>query len=165
MVQINWASIRTDYIQGTECNGRHVFPSYRWLAIENRVSYTTVARHGHAENWPSERNQFAIKLRSLRDAKRAEALAEEAAELDRLCLAAAKRQIRIIRAMLADAVEIDKQGRPIFRISPKDLNSLARALRESQEVGRLAIGQPLSADQVRPEESGGVSGLLTAVKR
>jgi hypothetical protein len=135
--KIPWEQIRLEYVQGVERDGQRVYPGQRELAEQYGINTSTIGRRAKRENWTAQRDIFASKLQAASKQRTIEAIADDASEFNLLTFQAAQ--------LLSQHIVQHMQTKP----SPSEAQQLASALRQAQQVGRLALGETTDEQGVR----------------
>ena len=172
----DWDALRVQFIEGID-NGKDEkeFVNLKELAVRSQVPYDRVRERAAIESWYENRQGYQLRLAKQRQAKRITELSKESLDFDSSNVKLAKMGIGIVTARMGEiARDIQEQNRRRedalklqaagFQIDPQDLLSaidskeldmLARAAQQWQQVGQKALG----TDVVRHEVSGQIENL------
>lgn len=143
---IDWPAIRLEYVNGSM--------TYAELAERHALKAGTVRQRGNREGWEEQRNAVTRHVTQAAQGELTETRIDELREFNSadLKLARAIRE-NAVRLLEAGATIDEATGEPV-PLSPRDLNSIAKAAESAQKVGRLALG--VSTDNLG---HGGPNGL------
>jgi hypothetical protein len=135
--KIPWEQIRLEYVQGVERDGQRVYPTQRELAAQYNIATSVIGRKAKRDSWTAQRDIFVSKLGAQSEQKTIEAISDDASEFNLLTFQAAQ--------LLSQHIVQHMQTKP----SPSEAQQLASALRQAQQVGRLALGETTDEQGVR----------------
>lgn len=145
------AKIRDLYVQGAEGpNGALSYPTIEGMATKFNVAEMTLHRRSRENGWKEQREEWAQDLQQERDKKKRQELVNKAVDFDSLNLKIAMSiQAQIVDVLnLAQKKTEERRGDPEYDVdgtyrflSLSGINSLSSALAQTQQVGRLALGQ------------------------
>lgn len=132
MARHNWDEIKKEYVEGTNVDGKLVYPSQGDLSNKYGIDPATIGRKASKDQWLLQREIFVSKVQDKRQQKKAEAISDEGSKFDLECFNAAK-------------IGIEKLSRAnIFTVD--DLNKVSAALKNFQAVGKASLGDKGTSD-------------------
>lgn len=138
-----WDVIRAEYVEGqVRPDGSIAWPSHADLSEKYGASRSTISRRAMAEKWLDLRADHSRRVDELRSIKRAELVADRAAQFDTDVLKAASQGVRHILGHFMVVQERFKASRGREPMEPNLLEQLSRALERFHRIGRLAMGEP-----------------------
>lgn len=156
MAKHDWPTIRREYVEGFDKDGRIHRPSLREIAARHGVDATMVRHRARAEGWSKARHNFDSKAAQARETARVRVLAAEGAAFDRRMLRVAGGLVDLVeRAREAVAATDDA-------IDHLELARLCQAARHAQVIAKIALGEAPGGDDL-PALPG--SGALAATVR
>lgn len=133
-IRIKWDEIKKEYIEA------EIQPTLQELSEKHNCSFSALSKKASKEKWQEQRKAFWKKIEELRKEKKSEIMAAEAAELDFKSLELAKLGMQKVEEKLNSDI---KAG---------ELYKLSQALRNFQEVGRLALGENVNEEIISKVE-------------
>lgn len=132
--KITWEEIKKEYIES------EIQPSLQELAQKYSCSLSSLLKKASKEKWTEQRKAFWRKIEELRKQKKCEIMAAEGAELDFKALELAK----LGMLKVEEKLKIDVKAGEIYKLS--------QALRNFQEVGKLALGEDVEEEMLSKVE-------------
>jgi len=146
MTKYNWEKIKSEYVEGIRDEEGNVrYPTLRELSEKYGPNYNHLAKKAWEDKWTQERKLYTKKIQTLRQEKKSEILASEAAEFDSKTLELAKAGLNLIKAIFSQVVKKMKQE---GFIDKEDIEGLDRALVNYQKAGKLALGEPTNREEI-----------------
>jgi hypothetical protein len=145
----DFASIKAQYVQGVEKDGKRVLPSLDDLAKAHGCNASNLRKRAGREKWAAARRSFAAKVQQETETKKADVIATKASALDTDAADIAERALRIIRKEVLAMEAAKEAGGGRSRVDRARLAELLAAAKQAQAVGRLALGQPLDISDRR----------------
>lgn len=134
-IRHDWLVIKAEYVEGiVDEKGNRYLPSLEELAVKYGVHAVSVRKHAGAEGWLQRRNAFATKVEEARSAKKSASLAGEAANFD-------IDSLKLARGLyLICSQDIKRAAEGKMPLSPAEKAALSQAIKNAQQIGRLALG-------------------------
>jgi len=147
MSKYNWTQIKSEYIEGVKNKkGDIEYPTLKELSEKYKCSYLYIRGVAAKENWTQERNIYITKIQQLKQEKKSEILASEAARFDSKTLELAKAGENFISVFFNQIV---KKFKSEELIKKEDIEGLDRALVNYQKVGKLALGESTDINETK----------------
>jgi len=128
----DWPTIRKDYVEGIEQDGKLTWPTMEAIAVKYGIEGPMLRMHASKQKWTDLRDKYHTKQLHARQDARVKAVATGAAKFDAKILQAANG--------LADLLV-----RAIAKLEPEatgELRSTSASLVNVQRAGRIALGEP-----------------------
>jgi hypothetical protein len=128
----DWAAIRFEYVSSSV--------TYADLAARHGLKDATVRQRGRRDKWDDQRHATARYVTDSAHADVTSGRIDALRAFNSDDLAFARRIRQRLQQMLDDGTAVDEAtGEPV-RLSPRDLNAIAKAAESAQKIGRLALG-------------------------
>lgn len=125
--RISWEKIKREYVESESS-------SLQELAEKYSCSLSALLKRASTEKWTEQRKAFWRKVEELRKEKKSEMMAAEGAELDFKSLELAKLGMQKVEEKL----KIDVKAGELYKLS--------QALKNFQEIGKLALGEDVGEE-------------------
>lgn len=133
----DWPAIKSEFVEGSkDSEGHRIFLSGPDIATKYRMHYGTLRNRIARDKWLQERDLYITKVEKARQEKKVDVLAGKSAEFDSKCLKVAEAGISHIASHM-QKVGKDKK---LIPLSLTEANQLSQALKNFQQIGRLALG-------------------------
>jgi hypothetical protein len=130
-----WPTIKAEYVEGViNADGNRSWLSLEETAVKFGCSITYIRKRSSREGWLSERHLFVQKVEQARKEKKSDKLAGKSADFDLKCLKIAEAGMSHIAHHLSEA------AKKSTALSLTESNLASSALKNFQQVGRLALG-------------------------
>jgi hypothetical protein len=150
----DWPRIKKDYVEGIPNDGGHDWPSLDDLAVKYGAGRSALRMQASKDGWTDLRRQYQTKVDQTRRTKRAEKLGSRQAEFDSRVMRVADTQLAMIVRKMNEMNAPGGDG-AMPSVDPSVMIKLARALRDIQAVGRIALGIPSVGGPMGAAGSGG----------
>jgi len=140
VARYNWKEIKKCYIEGiVDDEGVLYYPVLQELADKFGPSMRSMVRHSSDGNWELERKIFQKRVEERRREKKTEVLADEASKFDSEVLTIASMALFQIKSIFETSLERTVESDTYMTLDY--IERLARALKNYQTAGRLALGE------------------------
>lgn len=133
MAKHDWPTIRKDYVEGIEQDGKITWPTLEALAEKYDIRTGDYRTRVSREGWTSLRDKFRARQGQVRQSARVKAVANGAAKFDAKILGIAQTMADRLTTMMAGMTEAQ---------DPEPYRKAAAALVNVQRAGRIALGEP-----------------------
>ena len=134
----NWPAIEKDYVEGVDDGyGNRHFPTQRELSEKYHIDPGQIGRRAKLDQWSIKRQAFNSRIAEKRQAVLAETISEEGLDLNLQVYNTAQTLIERINKY---AEENDP--------GPRELNSLANALKSCQSIVDSSLGENKGTEEV-----------------
>lgn len=155
MAKHDWPTIRREYVEGFDKDGRIHRPTMRELAARHNVDAGKLRGRAGVEGWTDARRTFAAKASQAREAERVAEMGRLGAAFDRTMLDFADDYMRLV----------GRAKRNLDRVALPDelaVMRIGQAARHAQVIAKIALGEAPGGDDL-PALPG--SGALAATVR
>ncbi|MEJ7669131.1 MAG: hypothetical protein WKH97_10445 [Casimicrobiaceae bacterium] len=153
MAKHDWATIRKEYVEGIEQEGKITWPAMRRVAEIHEVDGTVLRLRAARERWADLRNQYKAKQLHARQTARVKTVAHAGAKFDADILRLAQSLATMLGKRLETLPPEDTEG----------IRKVSAALVNVQRAGRIALGEP--ADGPLPSGNGQLGPIVIRVVR
>jgi len=153
-VKHDWTTIRNEYVEGIEQNGKILWPTMRGVAAGHGMDGTVLRLRAAKEKWADLRNQYKAKQLHARQTARVKIVANAGAKFDSKILGIAQMLAARLTVMMG---EMDQTH------DPEPYRKVASALVNVQRAGRIALGEP--ADGPLPSGTSQVGTMVIRIIR
>lgn len=155
MAKHDWPTIRREYVEGFDKDGRIHRPTMRELGARHGIDETNVRRRAKVEGWTAARHEFTTKAAQAREAERVAEMGRLGAAFDRTMLNFAHDYMRLVGRAKRNLDGVDLPDElAVMRIG--------QAARHAQVIAKIALGEAPGGDDL-PALPG--SGALAATVR
>lgn len=127
--KIDWDSIRNDYINGTEVDGKRIYPSTTDLSKKYNIDRGQLGRKSSKEGWLEKRQILVNKISTRCQQKTIEQVSNKGVDFDLKCF----NDSEGIRTKLIE--QFNKTDKP------QELAILVKALKDNQSYAKEALGE------------------------
>ena len=146
MAKHDWATIRKEYVEGVQENGKIAWPAMRGVAEIHEVDGTVLRLRAAKERWADLRNQYRAKQLQARQTARVKTVAHAGAKFDADILKLAQTLAAMLGKRLESLPAEDTEG----------IRKISAALVNVQRAGRIALGEPADGPFPSSDARGGV---------
>jgi len=133
MAKHDWPTIRKDYVEGIEQDGKLTWPSMEDLAEKYGIGGNDYRNRASKEGWVEQRGKFRARQVQVRQTAKVSAVGNGAAKFDLKILGIAQMMADRLTTMMAGMDEAK---------DPEPYRKAAAALVNVQRAGRIALGEP-----------------------
>ena len=132
----HWPTLKAEYVEGiVNDEGNRAFVSLEDISRKYGIAGPYLRRVSAKEGWLQERHLFVTKVEQARIEKKSDKLAGKGAEFDIKCLRVAEVGVSHVARHFQLAAEAK------IPVPAGELAQLTQALKNAQQVGRLALGE------------------------
>ena len=142
--RIDWVTVKGEYIEGIiDEDGNRLFPTSDILAERHQMSRGTLLNRLCREKWLKERDKFVKEVEATRKEQKIQTLVGESAVFNAKTLKIADKGLTLIAKKFKESFTNNSP------LSTSDHANLSSALKNYQQVGRLALGETTESSLVK----------------
>jgi hypothetical protein len=131
---IPWQDIKNDYVNGTEVDGKRVYPSTTDLSKKYNVDRGQLGRKSSKEGWLEQRQILVNKISTRSQQKTIEQISNKGVDFDVKCF----KQAQSIRELIENKITEE--------LKPQEIALLVKALKDNQSYAKEALGEGIVQD-------------------